>query len=165
MTTGIGKSVWYQDSDVWRFVFMRYLAVFAPASFLWEIAQLPLYKLWSDASPASIAYAVIHCTLGDVLIGVLALLAALVVTRAGALCQWRWKRVGSVALFFGFAYTAYSEWLNTAVLMNWAYSDLMPITPVLALGLSPLLQWLILPTVALLVSRRAARSARRTSGA
>ncbi|RFC35500.1 MAG: hypothetical protein DID90_2727554403 [Candidatus Nitrotoga sp. LAW] len=82
--TGAAK-VWYHDPHVWRFVFARYLPALAVLSALWEIAQLPLYTLCWEAPPASIAYAVFHCTLGDVIIGVGALLAALIVTRAGAL--------------------------------------------------------------------------------
>lgn len=153
--------LWYEDPRVWRFVFMRYLVVFAPLSLLWEIAQLPLYTLWTQASPASIAYAVIHCTLGDLLIGVLALLAALLVTRAGPLERWRWGRVGAVTVGFGLVYTAFSEWFNTAVRMSWAYSDWMPLTPIIALGVSPLLQWLLLPAVALAWARAAARKAKQ----
>lgn len=153
--------LWLEDSRVWRLVLVRYLVVFAPLSLLWEIAQLPLYSLWTQASPAFIAYAVIHCTLGDMLIAVLALLAALLVTRAGPLERWRWGRVGAVTVGFGFAYTAYSEWFNTAVRMSWAYSDWMPLTPIIALGVSPLLQWLLLPTVALAWARAAARQAKQ----
>lgn len=151
--------LWYEDPRVRRFVFMRYLVVFAPLSLLWELAQLPLYTLWTQASPASIAYAIIHCTLGDMLIAVLALLVALLVTRAGPLERWRWGRVGAVTVGFGLVYTAFSEWFNTAVRMSWAYSDWMPLTPIVALGVSPLLQWLLLPTVALVWAQAAARKA------
>lgn len=155
LTSGTGTAhIWHDDPAVWRFVLARYLAAFAPLSLLWEIAQLPLYTLWREAPPASIAYAVIHCTIGDVLIGILALLAALVATRAGGLHQWRWRRAGAVAIAFGFAYTAFSEWLNTAVWANWAYSEWMPLTPFVPLGVSPLLQWLVVPATALIWARR-----------
>ena len=158
--TGTGEvRLWHDDPHVWRFVFARYLAIFAPISLLWEIAQLPLYTLRSQAPPASVAYAVIHCTLGDMLIAVLALLAALVATRAGPLERWRWRRVGGGAVGFGLMYTAFSEWSNTAVWMNWAYSEWMPLTPFIALGVSPLLQWLLVPSVALAWARAAERKA------
>ncbi|PKO72196.1 MAG: hypothetical protein CVU20_03350 [Betaproteobacteria bacterium HGW-Betaproteobacteria-14] len=155
LTSGTGAAhTWHDDPAVWRFVLGRYLTVFALLNLLWEIAQLPLYTLWREAPPAFIAYAVIHCTLGDVLIGVLALLAALVATRAGRLRQWCWRRTGAVAIAFGFAYTAFSEWLNTAVWANWAYSEWMPLTPFVPLGVSPLLQWLVVPAAALIWARR-----------
>ncbi|HBO1414539.1 hypothetical protein [Pseudomonas aeruginosa] len=136
---------------------MRYLIVLASFNLLWEIGQLPLYTLWAEAPPSAIAYAVLHCTLGDILIGVLALLAALIATRAGALEQWRWWRIGTTAVGLGLAYTAFSEWLNTTVLMSWAYSERMPLTPILPLGLSPLLQWLVVPVAALVWARGTTR--------
>ena len=43
----------------------------------------------------------------------------------------------------------YSEWLNINVRGSWAYSDLMPVVPVIGTGLAPLLQWVIVPTLAL----------------
>jgi len=49
----------------------------------------------------------------------------------------------------GAAYTVYSEWLNTGVRMAWAYSELMPVVPGIGTGLSPLLQWLVLPPLGL----------------
>ncbi len=33
-----------------------------------------------------------------------------------------------------------SEWLNVLVSQTWACSDLMPVVPVIGIGLSPLLQ-------------------------
>jgi len=168
MTTGTGRArLWHEDPQVWRFLFARYLVLFMPLSLLWEIAHLPLYTLWSQAPPATIVYALIHCTLGDMLIGALALLAALVATRAGPLERWRWRRVGAVAVGFGLAYTAFSEWFNTVVRMSWAYSEWMPLTPFLPLGASPLLQWLLVPAVALAWARHlgARELARRANGA
>lgn len=154
MTSDTGRAhIWHDDPQVWRFLFACYLVLFTPLSLLWEIAQLPLYTLWLQAPPASIAYALIHCTLGDMLIGILALLAALVATRAGPLECWRWRRLGAVSVSFGLAYTAFSEWFNTAVQMSWAYSEWMPLTPFLPLGASPLLQWLLVPAVALAWAR------------
>ncbi|MFU4581410.1 hypothetical protein ACM71K_30300 [Pseudomonas aeruginosa] len=152
---------WHEDSHVWRFICVRYLIVLASFNLLWEIAQLPLYTLWAEAPPSAIAYAVLHCTLGDILIGVLALLAALIATRAGPLERWRWWRIGGTAVGFGLAYTALSEWLNTTVLMSWAYSEWMPLTPILALGISPLLQWLVVPVAALVWARGTTRKTNR----
>ena len=51
----------------------------------------------------------------------------------------------------------FSEWLNVVVRQTWAYSDLMPIVPVIGTGLSPLLQWMAVPLLALHIARRAAK--------
>ena len=34
----------------------------------WEVAQWPLYTLWREADALHIAWAVLYCTAGDVLI-------------------------------------------------------------------------------------------------
>ena len=36
----------------------------------WELVQLPLYTLWRDPDVGRIAWSVIHCTAGDVLIAI-----------------------------------------------------------------------------------------------
>jgi hypothetical protein len=37
--------------------------------------------------------------------------------------------------------------MNTTVRKAWEYSKLMPTIPILDTGLSPLMQWLIVPTI------------------
>lgn len=141
---------WYQSADA-RGIVMRYAAWMAALNLAWEIAHLPLYTLWTEAQARSIAFAVVHCTLGDLLIGLSALALALVATRAGDPVPWKWRTVTAVTVLIGTGYTALSEWLNTAVRASWAYSDLMPVIQVAGLefGVSPLLQWVVLPPVAL----------------
>src|SRR5205807_9351338 len=53
-------------------------------------------------------------------------------------------------LILGVAYTAFSEWLNIVVRQSWAYSERMPLIPLFGfrIGLSPLLQWIIVPATA-----------------
>ena len=65
--------------------------------------------------------------------------------------------VAGVAIVLGVLYTAFSEWLNVAVRGSWAYSDWMPVIRVgtFAIGLSPLLQWIVVPTLTFLCVRRA----------
>jgi len=59
-----------------------------------------------------------------------------------------------LTVMVGVAYTIYSEWLNTTIRQGWAYSPMMPVLPPLGTGLSPLLQWLIVPSLALSVATR-----------
>lgn len=148
------SQIWHDDPEVWRFIFRRYLAIFAPLSLLWEVLQLPLYSLWSEASPVAMAHALVHCTLGDLLIGVGALMSALILLRAGPHRQWRWRQILSATIVLGLAYTTFSEWINTAIRLRWAYSDLMPMLSILPIGLSPLLQWLLVPGAAFLLAVR-----------
>ncbi len=67
------------------------------------------------------------------------------------------SRVAALTIGFGAAHTVFSEWLNAVVRQTWAYSDLMPIVPVVGTGLSPLLQWVAVPLLALHFARRAAK--------
>lgn len=146
---------WYGDRRAWRLLALRFLPWFAGLSLAWEIAQLPLYTLWKEATPAYMAFAVVHCTLGDLLIGTGALLVALILVRAGSLASWPWRRLGALVALLGAGYTVFSEWMNTAILGTWAYAASMPRVELggVAIGLSPLLQWLVLPPLALYLMR------------
>jgi hypothetical protein len=59
--------------------------------------------------------------------------------------------LGAVAI--GVAYTVYSEWLNTVVRGEWAYTGAMPTIPPYGTGLAPLLQWAVVPILAVLYAR------------
>ena len=54
------------------------------------------------------------------------------------------------------SYTALSEWTNTTIRLSWQYSSLMPLVDIgkVSIGVSPLMQWLILPPLALYLARR-----------
>jgi hypothetical protein len=131
-----------RDLD-WLRALRRYLAVLALANAVWELAQLPLYAIWSHGTPRDKLVAVSHCTAGDILIAVNAWLFAVVVAGTP---HWPAEAVRRVALLIiacGLAYTGYSEWLNATVRQSWTYSDSMPVIPGLGVGVSPMLQWLI----------------------
>lgn len=133
------------DRSSLRWMAWRFIPWLAALNLAWETAHLPLYTLWREASAAYLAFSVLHCTLGDVLIGTLALLACLVILPARA-------RAAAIPLLAAgtLGYTAFSEWLNTTIVESWAYSELMPVVQFksLRIGLSPLLQALVLPASA-----------------
>ena len=118
----------------------------------WEIAHIGLYTLWTEAAGLDVAWALFHCTLGDVLIALGAfLLAAVVLGRI----DWPVSRTsaGSILVVAStIAYTSWSEWYNVYRVGSWRYTELMP--TVFGIGLSPLLQWLILPIVMVITYRR-----------
>lgn len=145
-------------SGPWLLVLRRYIMFIAGANLIWEIAQLPLYTIWSEGTPGEIAFAVIHCTGGDILIASAALLGALLVLGNG---RWPFERFGAVAgLAFtaGLSYTIFSEWLNTEIRGSWAYTDMMPVLPLIGAGLSPLAQWIVIPLAAFWWARRPLQS-------
>ena len=115
-----------------------------------------LYTIWSTGSLKEQVFAVFHCTAGDVLIALAALAVALIVVGSKAWPVESFVPVLSVALIIGVGYTIFSEWLNIVVRASWTYSSLMPIVPVTKVGLSPLLQWIVIPTIAFQAARRVA---------
>ena len=149
---------WYRDGGFRRAILCRYLPSIAVANLMWEVAQLPLYTLWTEASRGFAAYAILHCTAGDFLIAGSALLVAMCLAAPREFPRRGFARVAVAATMLGLAYTVFSEWLNTAVRASWAYAPAMPIVPLLGVGLTPFLQWLVLPPLALYGAfRRVAR--------
>jgi hypothetical protein len=118
--------------------------------FLWEAAQLPLYTLWRTGTPREIAFALIHCSGGDILITTVTLAAAAALAWAFRWPPFGWRMV-LTAIVLGAAYTMFSEWLNVEIRRSWSYAAAMPVLPFLGTGLTPLLQWLIVPALALAI--------------
>lgn len=139
--------IWHRCKDSWSFILGRYLPRLVFFSLVWEILQLPFYALASDPRSAWVVYAIVHCTMGDALIGTVALVAALVICRAGARPNWPRKKIIRWTVLVSVVYTILSDRYNLAQ-GSWAYSSLMPVVPGLKVGWSPLLQWLIVPVVA-----------------
>jgi hypothetical protein len=113
----------------------------------WEIAQLPLYTLWREESPAYIAWAVLHCTAGDGLIALGTYAAASAAVRS---VDWPWESPGgglAVLWASGLAWTVFSEWRHVQNLGSWVYAESMP--TLAGIGLAPLAQWVIVPGLAL----------------
>lgn len=111
---------------------------------LWEIAQLPLYTIWRTGSTQDIIVAVLHCTAGDVVIASTALLLGLIIVGTNDWPKQRYLPVRVLVVLLGLIYTIYSERVNVANGV-WAYSELMPVFPWLNLGLTPILQWILIP--------------------
>lgn len=138
---------WYAQPESRSFILRSYLPRLAICSLAWEVVQLPLYTLWSESRWESIAYAVIHCTAGDVLIGMAALILALILNGAGERADWPGSRIVTWTIVIAVAYTVWSERNNLAQ-GDWAYSAWMPVLPWIDVGLAPLLQWVVVPLVA-----------------
>lgn len=132
----------------WLRALRRYLAFAAVAHLLWEFAHLPLYMIWLTGTAGELAFAAIHCTGGDILITLSTLVLALFLAGCS---EWPRARAQSVLLttiVFGVAYTIFSEWLNIEVRQAWAYREIMPVIPLVDAGLSPILQWILIPLAA-----------------
>lgn len=145
-------------SPGWLAALRAWLLVVAGGNFLWEAAHLPLYTIWRTGTWRENAFAVVHCTGGDLLIATASLTLALVLAGHR---DWPARRFGAVAaltIVSGVAYTAFSEWLNIVLRASWAYSELMPVVRLggFELGLSPVAQWIVVPVLAFAWARRGA---------
>ena len=147
---------WLRDAAALRFIALAYLPWLAGLNLAWETAHVSLYTLWREAEVSYIAFSVIHCTAGDVMIGAVALLLALILGREKSLAQWRWRRLAAITALAGTAYTIFSEWMNTTVLRSWTYAEAMPTFELASveIGASPVAQWLVLPPLALYLARK-----------
>ena len=120
----------------------------------WEIAHVGLYTIWMEADGPRIAWAVLHCSLGDVVIALaMFALAGIVLWRADWPVSRPWAG-GAIVVIGAMAYTVWSEWFNVYRAGNWGYAAAMPL--IFGIGLSPLLQWLILPPMMVGAYRRLA---------
>jgi hypothetical protein len=150
---------WAQRShggqSAWLLGLRTYLGAIFIGNLVWEGLQLPLYTIWTTGTVAEQAFAVIHCSLGDLLIALSTLVLALVLTGGHSWPRGRFWPVAILTVVFGIAYTVFSEWLNVVVRAAWSYSDRMPVLSVFGLniGLSPLLQWIVVPTAAFTITK------------
>ena len=136
---------------------VRYLSAVAVANMVWEAFQLPLYRLWRTASPAYLVFGALHCWLGDLLISI-ASLGLGIITTGRSWPSRGYAGVATVAVVLGVAYALFSEWLNVEVRGSWAYASAMPRVPPFGTGLSPLLQWIVVPLAAFMWARPRSRT-------
>ena len=120
--------------------------------FFWEVVHTYFYAL-KDADFNTILYGWLHCTGGDVMITLGSFWLV-------SLISWnrRWFLRLNRANFSGFimagvAYTALSERLNIQIFQSWSYNEAMPIIPWLKVGLTPILQWFVIPSVVIFLVR------------
>lgn len=110
---------------------------------VWEIGHVRLYTIWTQADGLRIAGSLLHCSLGDVLIALsMFALAGIVLRRADWPASRPWTG-GAIVVIGAMAFTAWSEWYNVYRAGSWGYAESMP--TIFGIGLTPLLQWLILP--------------------
>ena len=76
-----------QVVSAWLLGLRVYLGVILVGNLIWETLHLPLYTIWTTGTPWERAFAVVHCTLGDLLIAASTLTLALIL--AG---DHRWPR-------------------------------------------------------------------------
>ena len=119
-------------------------------SLVWEVLQSPFYTDTFTSPWITVALNRLHCAGGD----------AVILLTAFWIVALRWGRfwvrlphwVPSMTfLALGVGYTTGSEYVNVFVRESWAYSRWMP--TVAGIGLVPLLQWVVVPSVSVQLAR------------
>ncbi len=126
--------------------------------FVWEFLQVPTYAGMAELNHWSGVKVCTSATVGDV---GFALTAFWITSLASHSRRWIAEpRSWQIALFVavGLGLTVGFEYYYTEVSLRWTYSDLMPVVPPLGTGLSPLLQWLVVPLLVLSLTRRLVRT-------
>ncbi|HSH43746.1 MAG TPA: hypothetical protein VK973_16620 [Arenicellales bacterium] len=139
-----------REAGRWRSLPEVQLAVIGlPLSLLWEVAQFPVYTVWHQNDWGYIFYGLAHCTLGDVLILLAIYELVALLNRNRCWIDGKLAINGFLFTLAGLGYTIYSEIANVRIKGTWGYTDLMPIVPVVEIGGTPFLQWLLIPPVLL----------------
>ncbi|MBI3593387.1 MAG: hypothetical protein HY200_00345 [Nitrospirae bacterium] len=123
-------------------------------NFFWEIVQSPLYNDIQRKTYQQILISRLHCTFGDLFIILVAYWVVSWFTEGrGWILSFHFSNLAGFTLL-GLGYTLLSEWINVDIRSAWGYSPLMPRLPWIGSGLTPVLQWVIVPPVIAGMTRR-----------
>lgn len=126
--------------------------------FVWEFVQVPTYAGMADMNHWEGVKVCLSATVGDV---GFALTAFWVTALAARSRRWIADPAGwQLGLFVavGVGLTVGFEYYYTEVSLRWTYSELMPRVPPFGTGLSPLVQWLVIPLLVASLTRRVVRT-------
>lgn len=128
----------------------------------WEFLQVPMFDRMPDAPHWEAIKTCTRATLGD---GAIMLAAYWCVAAVARSRRWIVDASTTNVLLFaavGTSTTIIIERLalNGMWLDGWAYSPWMPIVPVVEVGLTPILQWIVLPPLVVWFARRQLTSLR-----
>lgn len=145
----------FQQVKITRYLGLgaTYAGLSAPLFGIWEIAHLPLYTLWAEQWMAASLRAALHCTLGDIALAFTSIMIPLSGAWIGAYRATP-LRVAVTTVLIGLALTGVIETVSVGWLQRWSYAPAMPIVPLIGIGLSPMLQWLIVPLAVFVILRR-----------
>lgn len=131
------------------------LAVGFVLNYLWEIIQLPAFANGvGEPFRPGWGFAAWHCfipTLGDIFVaGLTFVLGWLVHRRPDWIRRLGWRDILLVTLPLVLL-AIVIELVNVYVLDRWTYSHLMPVVPVLGIGLLPMVQLALLTLLAFVI--------------
>ncbi len=123
-------------------------------NFVWEYIQAPTYAGMVEMNHWDGIKLCTSATFGDVGFALTAFWVTSLVARSR---QWIFQPKAWQLLMFlgiGIGLTVGFEFYYTTISLRWTYSELMPLVPPFGTGLSPLLQWIVIPLLLLWFVRR-----------
>ena len=133
------------------------VAIFALLlNFPWEVLQAPLFAGMAEAPFFEAIKGCSQGTLGDMVIMLIAYEGVSLVARSRAWVLTPSRRHLALFIAIGVSITAVIEGLATRGhwVQNWTYSPNMPVVPGVNIGVTPLLQWVVLPLLVVWFVRR-----------
>lgn len=133
------------------------VAIFALLlNFPWEVLQAPLFAGMAEAPFFEAIKGCSQGTLGDMVIMLIAYEAVSLVARSRDWVVTPGRRQLALFIAIGVSITAVIEGLATRGhwVQNWTYSPNMPLVPGVNIGVTPLLQWVVLPLLVIWFVRR-----------
>ena len=121
----------------------------------WEFLQAPLYRGMATAPHWLAVQRCTAATIGDAVLMLFAYLAIALCSRR----RWWALRPTSlqscVFVLVGAGVTvAVERWATSGVAWGWRYTQYMPVVPGFGVGLSPLVEWILIPPLVLWFVRR-----------
>lgn len=122
--------------------------------FVWEFVQVPTYTGMAELPHWEAIKLCLSATFGDVGFALTAFWLASLAARRRDWILRPTRFPAAIFVVVGIVLTVGFEYYYTNISLRWTYSDLMPLVPPFGTGLSPLLQWLVVPLLVAWLTRR-----------
>ena len=122
--------------------------------FVWEFVQVPTYTGMTEMPHWEAVKLCMSATFGDVGFALTAFWAACLAARSRDWILRPTRFPAGLFVAVGIVLTVGFEYYYTNISLRWTYSELMPLVPPLGTGLSPLLQWFVVPLLVIWLTRR-----------
>lgn len=121
------------------------VAIFAfLLNFVWEFIQVPYFEGMQEMSHWEGIKFCTGATFSDAIIAVFCFWSVAIfrsrswITRPGKIDLFAFTALGVLSAII-------IEWYSVEIIHRWAYVETYPVLPILGTGLTPLLQWILLP--------------------
>ena len=122
--------------------------------FVWDFVQVPTYTGMADLPHWEAIKLCMSATFGGVGFARTAFWLASLAARRRDWILRPTRFPAAIFVVVGIVLTVGFEYYYTNISLRWTYSDLMPLVPPFGTGLSPLLQWLVVPLLVVWLTRR-----------